>query len=62
MAKKVSKKNVCECHHGHGWGMLVLGALVLANAYWPMLSWPVFIGAAAVIGGLSKMMMPCCHK
>ena len=59
MAKKVVKKNVCMCHHGHGWGMLVVGALVLANAYWAFMDWPYFVGGLAVLGGLSKMMMPC---
>jgi len=61
MAKKVVKKNVCM-HCGHGWPMLIVGALVLGNAYWPTFSWPVFIGWLAVIGGLSKMMAPCSYK
>ncbi|MBU2522954.1 MAG: hypothetical protein KKE23_01535 [Nanoarchaeota archaeon] len=58
MAKKVVKKNVrVPC--GNGWPMLIVGALVLANAYWPIVSWPVFIGWLAVICGLSKMIVPC---
>ena len=55
-------KNTCECMHMHvwmGWKLLVVGALVLANAKWPMLSWPYFIGGIAVIAGLAKLFMPC---
>ena len=60
MPRKVAKKDMNMCHHhGHGWKMLVVGALVLANAYWPTVTWPMFIGGLAVIGGLLKMMMPC---
>jgi hypothetical protein len=57
----MAKKDVCMCghHHGHGWKMLAIGALVLANAYWPFASWPVFIGGLAVIKGIWMMCMPC---
>jgi len=54
---KMPKKEMCHC--GHGWPMIVAGVLVLANAWWPMVSWPVFVGGLAVIGGLWKMLMPC---
>ena len=61
MAKKVAKKNVCMCGcpHGHGWGMLILGLLVLGNAYYSWMGWPYFIGALAVIKGVMKMFGPC---
>jgi len=42
-----------------GWKMLVLGALVLANAKWNTLSWPNFIGTIVILAGLSKLMMSC---
>ena len=57
MAKK--DMCMCGCGCGHGWPMIIVGALVLANAYWPMVSWPVFIGGLAVIGGIVKMIVPC---
>jgi len=56
---EMAKNNVCMCGCGHGWGMLVLGLLVLGNAYWPTVSWPVFIGALAVLKGLWSMFVPC---
>jgi uncharacterized membrane protein HdeD (DUF308 family) len=59
MAKK--KEEMHEHHKGHGCMMLVLGLLVLGNAYWGWLNWAYFIGFALVLGGLCKMMM-CCKK
>ncbi len=47
----------------HGWTMAVLGLLVLGNANWPVVSWPVFVGGLAVLVGLWKVLMPhehCC--
>lgn len=41
------------------WGMIFLGALVLANVYWAVVNWPAFIGGILVITGLIKLMM---HK
>jgi len=56
----MAKEDVnCQCHHkGKGGMMLVLGLLVLANAYWSVLSWAMFIGVVLVLGGLCKMLMP----
>lgn len=49
----------CQCHHhGKGTMMLVLGLLVLANAYWNVLDWAMFIGLVLAVGGLAKMLMP----
>lgn len=48
--------------HGHkykGVAMLVLGLLVLANAYWSYFKWGVFFGALLALGGLLKLLMPC---
>lgn len=47
-------------HKYKGAGMLVLGLLVLANAYWEVLDWGLFFGALLVLGGLLKLFMP--HK
>ena len=38
--------------------LIVLGILVLANAYLSVVSWAVFIGVIAIVAGLIKMMMP----
>jgi len=58
---KVTAKQMCEIHKGKGTMMLVLGLLVLANAYWNVTSWPIFIGAVLAIGGICKMAM-CAKK
>ena len=47
-------------HKYKGVGMLVLGLLIAANAYWVILDWATFIGALLVLGGLLKLLMP--HK
>ena len=39
--------------------MIVLGALVMANAYWNTVSWATFIGAALALGGIAKLFMSC---
>jgi uncharacterized membrane protein HdeD (DUF308 family) len=52
-----------EMHGMHmmkGVGMLILGLLILANAYWGFLTWAGFIGALLFLGGLIKLLMP--HK
>jgi uncharacterized membrane protein HdeD (DUF308 family) len=48
----------CKGHKGKGFLVLVLGALVLGNVYWFMLSWPVFFGWLLVLAGFLKMLMP----
>ena len=47
-------------HKMKGWGMIVVGLLVLANVYWPFLDWGTFIGILLVLAGISKLAMP--HK
>jgi uncharacterized membrane protein HdeD (DUF308 family) len=47
-------------HVYKGAGMLVLGLLILANAYWGFLTWGAFIGAFLALGGFIKLLMP--HK
>lgn len=43
-----------------GCKMLVLGALVLANAYWNIFNWANFIGWILVIAGLVKLVGYSC--
>jgi len=43
------------------WAMLILGALVLVNAYWPFIDWAGFIGALLVLAGIAKLIMPNKH-
>ena len=57
-AKKVDK-NTCMCHHGHGWKMLLVGAIVTYNAYNPFISWAALIGILIALKGLLRMIMPC---
>jgi uncharacterized membrane protein HdeD (DUF308 family) len=45
-------------HKMKGVGMLVLGLLILANAYWGFLTWAAFIGVLFVLSGLLKFLMP----
>ena len=46
-------------HRMKGVGMLVLGLLIWANAYWSYFKWGVFFGALLALGGLLKLLMPC---
>ncbi len=39
---------------------LVLGALIVANAYWAWFNWAMFIGVVLVVAGAVKMIMPKC--
>lgn len=66
---KDMKMENCDCKcHSHGWRgavMLLVGALVLLNAYYMWLSWPIFIGILIVLKGLKVLVMPrcnCCDK
>jgi len=38
--------------------MLVIGALILANSCWKIVSWANFIGGILVIAGVLKLLMP----
>lgn len=44
-----------------GGKMIILGALVIANAYWGLLNWPLFIGGVLILAGISKFAMPACR-
>lgn len=41
-----------------GMRMLILGLLVLANAYWSIVGWEWFAGIILVLAGLYKFLMP----
>jgi len=45
-------------HKGKGVMALVLGLLILANAYWSIVSLANFVGIILVIAGLVKLLMP----
>ena len=52
MAKKINS-DCCYPHYKNkGCMMFVLGLLILANAYWQILSWDLFIGGIFVICGI----------
>jgi len=49
-----------ECHGMHkkkGIMVLVLGLLVLANAYWSVLDWSMFVGLILVLVGLKLLIV-----
>ena len=53
------------CHDGacskcHAGKLLIVGVLVLANAFWSFLDWGVFIGLLLVLVGLLKLLKPMC--
>ena len=48
------------CHKCYGGKLIVLGAIVLINAFWPFARWDVLIGVLLVILGLLKWMKPNC--
>jgi hypothetical protein len=45
------------CWH---WKMLILGVLILLNAYYNLVSWAMFIGGILAIKGLLGLLMPHC--
>jgi len=43
--------------------ILILGVLILVNAYYAVVGWAIFIGAILVVAGLLKLVIPhkpCC--
>ena len=67
MPKKEEKMGMyyeecCGMHkRAKAFGIIVLGLLVLANAYWPFMSWAGFIGGVLVLAGLWKLAKPQKH-
>jgi uncharacterized membrane protein HdeD (DUF308 family) len=60
MPAKKEMMGCCGMHKAKGAGMLILGALILVNVYWPFADWGAFIGWILVLVGILKMLMP--HK
>ena len=49
-----------DCHRCKGWKMLVLGILVLLNAWYMLVDWWMFVGILITLGGLIKIIWPHC--
>jgi hypothetical protein len=48
-------------HHGFKTAMIIIiGLLIIANAYFGFMTWDYFVGGILVLLGLIKLMMP--HK
>ncbi len=56
MAKE--KEYCCEHKKEHGAIALIIGLLILANAMWSIVNWPVFVGIIVALCGLVKLLMP----
>jgi uncharacterized membrane protein HdeD (DUF308 family) len=55
----MAKNMECSCtSKSHGVCALVLGLLILANAQWAIVSWPIFVGIIVALAGLVKLAMP----
>ncbi len=56
------KDNGMECCEAHkrkkGICMLIVGLIIVANAYWAFASWWMLVGALIALGGLGKAVMP----
>ena len=61
MPKVKKMRGMCN-HKQKGWGLLVLGLLILINVYWPFLSWGAFVGFVLALGGFLKLLMPHNHS
>jgi uncharacterized membrane protein HdeD (DUF308 family) len=62
--QKMPKKqmlNCCQMHKGKGFLLLVLGLVILINAYMPFLNWGAFIGLVLILAGFLKLVMPHEH-
>lgn len=59
MAKKVADTCGSHCCRGRSTSMLVLGLLILGNAYLGVASWGMFIGAAVTVCGLMGLLGRC---
>ena len=46
-----------KCRGGMG---LIVGLIILANAYWMFARWDYLIGGLLALAGLAKLMKPCC--
>ena len=60
MAKKMKAECGCMHHTWMGWKMFILGLLILANAYWPVIGWAKFVGIIISLMGLVLLLKPNC--
>jgi len=51
----MAKDDMKSWHKCKGAIALVLGLLILANAYWTVLGWAYFIGIILVLAGIIKL-------
>jgi uncharacterized membrane protein HdeD (DUF308 family) len=52
---KMAKEMDVKSWKGKGWMALILGILILANAYLAIVSWDYFIGIILVLVGIIKL-------
>ena len=62
MAKKKMEKKCCSGGHHKCIGvcMLIVGVLILINAYFGLVNWGIFIGGIVALKGLIMLVKPCC--
>jgi len=64
MAEKMKSSITCDifgvCHKCLGMKKLILGVLILLNAYLAWVNWAVFVGGIIALAGLLKMLWPNC--
>jgi len=61
-AKKMMKGDTFHCGK-HGWGVIILGILLILNTVYPTVTWPVFWGAILILVGLKMVILmkgKCC--
>ena len=55
------KKKMEECCPGFtkamGWKLLILGLLVIANSYWAVVNWAIFIGIILAVKGILMLIL-----
>ena len=61
MHKNMSDKDIAKHIKMHGVKMILLGVLVLLNAYYMVFNWANFIAILLILVGLKKLFM-CCKK
>ena len=63
-SKASSSSSMCMggvCAKCHGWKLLVVGLLILANnLWWPQYNDWAFLGGLLAVGGLLKLAKPSC--
>ena len=59
MHRNMSEKDMCKHVKSKGSAMILLGILVLLNAYFMMFDWPNFIALLLILVGLKKLIWCC---